>query len=83
MYYSAKTSRHRQNELLCVPKITLIWMLREARGALKVTVGNRITTRLSLDPHSFLLFSVSFNQSLVSPAGYAQKHASTYWILWA
>ena len=38
-------------------------------------------TRLPLYPHSFLVFSVSFNQSLVSLAGYAQKHGSTYWTL--
>ena len=40
-------------------------MLREARGRLKATVGNRVTTRLSLYLHRFLFFSVSFNQSLV------------------
>ena len=43
------------------------WMLREARGGLKATVGNRVTTRLSFYPHSFLFFSVSFNQSLLFP----------------
>ena len=42
MYYSAKTSRHRQNGLSYVPKKILIWMLREARGGLKATVGNRV-----------------------------------------
>ena len=31
VYYSAKTSRHRQT-----------WMVREARGGLKATVGNRV-----------------------------------------
>ena len=35
MYYSARTSRHRQNGLSYVPKKILTWMLREARGALK------------------------------------------------
>ena len=65
VYYSVKTSRHRQNGLSYVPKGILTSMLREARGDLKATVGNRVTTRLSLYPHNFLFFSVSFNQSLV------------------
>ena len=42
MYYSAKTSRHRQNGLSYVPKKILTWMLREARGGLKAIVGNRV-----------------------------------------
>ena len=42
-------------------------MLREARGGLKATVGNRVTTRLALYMHSFLFFSVSFNQSQLIP----------------
>ena len=42
MYYSEKTSRHRQNRLSYVPKKILTWMLREARGCLKATVGNRV-----------------------------------------
>ena len=36
------------------------WMLRENRGGLKATVGNRVTTRPSLYPHrhfSFLFLS--------------------------
>ena len=41
MYYSAKMSRHRQNGLSYVSKKILTWMLREARGGLKATVGNR------------------------------------------
>ena len=41
VYYSAKTSRHRQNGLSNVLKKILTWMLREARGGLKATVGNR------------------------------------------
>ena len=44
-----------------VPKKMFTWMLKEARGGLKATVGNRVTTRLSLYPHSFLFFSVCFN----------------------
>ena len=42
VYYSPKTSRHRQNELSYVPKKILTWMLREAMGDLKATVGNRV-----------------------------------------
>ena len=59
VYYSARTSRHRQNGLSYVPKKILTWMRREAKGGLKATVGNRVTTSLSLYPHSFLFFSVS------------------------
>ena len=44
VYYSTKTSRHRQNGLSYVPKKVLTWMLREAKGVLKATVGNRVTT---------------------------------------
>ena len=35
-------NRHRQNGLSCVPKKILTWMLREARGGLKATAGNRV-----------------------------------------
>ena len=42
VYYSAKTSRHRQNGLSYVPKKILTWMLREAKGGLKATVGNGV-----------------------------------------
>ena len=42
VYYSAKTTRHRQNGLSYVPKRILTWMLREARGSLEATVGNRV-----------------------------------------
>ena len=68
MYYSAKTSRHRQNGLSYVTKKTLTWMLREARGGLKATADNRVKP----DYHFihivfFLLFSVSFSQILVFP----------------
>ena len=83
MYYSAKTSRHRQNGLSYVPKKILTWMLREARGGLKATVGNRVKpdyhfTRIAFC--SFLFLSARF---LCSLAGYTQKHVSTYWTLWA
>ena len=66
-----------------VPKKILTWMLREATGGLKATVGNRVKP----DYHfirivfcSFLFLSARF---LCSLAGYAQKHVSTYWTLWA
>ena len=42
MYYSAKTSRNRQNGLSYVPKKIPTWMLREARGGFKATVDNRV-----------------------------------------
>ena len=73
MYYSAKTSMHRQHGLSYVPKKILTWMLMEPKGGLKATVGNRVTTRLSLYSHSFLFVSVSFNRVLFSLAGYARK----------
>ena len=44
-----------------------------SQGGLKATVGNRVTTRLSLYPHSFLFFSGSFNQSLVFPSRLCSK----------
>ena len=58
-----------QNGLSHVPKKILhdSDMLREARGDLKATLSNRVTTRLKRYPHSFLFFPVSFNQSLVFP----------------
>ena len=71
-------SKHRQNRLSYVPKKILTWMLREARGGLKTTVGNRVKP----DYHfirivfcSFLFLSARFSCSL---AGYAEKHVSTY-----
>ena len=78
-----KTSRHRQNGLSYVPNRILTWMLREARGCFKATVGNRVKP----DYHFirivccyFLFLSARF---LCSLASYAQKHASTYRTLWA
>ena len=58
-------------------------MLREARGGLKATVGNRVKpdyhfTRIVFC--SFLFLSARF---LCSLAGYTRKHVSTYWTLWA
>ena len=37
-----ETSRHRQNGLSYVPKRILTWMLGEARGGFKATLGNRV-----------------------------------------
>ena len=61
----------------------LTWMLREARGGLKATVGNGVKP----DYHfirivccSFLFLSARF---LCFLAGYAQKHVSTHWTLQA
>ena len=56
MYYSVKESRHRQNGLSCVSKKILTWMLRKTRGGLKATVGDIVTTRLTLYPNSFCSF---------------------------
>ena len=60
-------SRHRQNGLSFVPEKILTWAPGEARAGLKTTASKRVTTLLSLYPHSFLLLSVSFSQSLVFP----------------
>ena len=67
MYYSAKTSRYRQNRLSYVPKKILTWMLREARGSLKATVGNRVLPDYHFI-HIVFVLSVSFSQSLVFPS---------------
>ena len=37
-----ENEQDRQNGLSYVPKKILTWMLREARGGLKATVGNRV-----------------------------------------
>ena len=73
VYYSAKISRHRQYGLSFAPKKILTWVPREARGGLKATTDKRETTLLSLYPHSFLLLSVSFSQSLVFPGRLCSK----------
>ena len=59
VYYSAKTSKHRQNGLSYVPKRILIWKLREARGGLKATVDNRVKSNyhfISIVFYYFLFF---------------------------
>ena len=52
-------SRHRQNGLsyVNVPKKIVTWMLREARGGLKATVGNRVKP----DYHFIRIVSVLFS----------------------
>ena len=68
VYYSVKTSRHRQNGLSYVPKKILTWMLREARGGLKGTVGNRVKPGyhfICIAFCSFLFLSARFLCSLV------------------
>ena len=73
MYYSAKTSRHRQNGLSYVPKKILTWMLREAREGLKATVGNRVKPDDHFIRIAFLFFSVSFREILVFPSRLCSK----------
>ena len=67
-----KMSRHGQNGLSFVPKKILTWVPREARGGLKAIAGKR-QQLLSHYPHSFLLHSVSFSQSVVFPARICSK----------
>ena len=83
VYYSVKTSRHRQNGLSYVPKKILTWMLREAKGGLKATVGNRVKPDYHFIDIGFCYFPFLSAKFLCSLAGYAQKHVSTYWTLWA
>ena len=83
MYYSAKTSRHRQNGLSYVPKKIVTWMLNEARGGLKATVSNRVKPDYHFTRLVFCFFLFLSARFLCSLAGYAQKHVSTYWTLWA
>ena len=76
MYYSAKTSRHRQNELAYVLKKILTWMLREARGDLKATAENRVKPDYHFICIVFVLFCffpVSFSQILVFPSRLCSK----------
>ena len=80
--YSAKTSRHRQNGLSYVPKKVLTWMLREARGGLKATVGNRVKSDYHFIRIVFCFFLFLSARFLCSLAGYGQKHVSTHWTLW-
>ena len=64
-----KMRRHRQNGLLSfVLKKILTCVPKEATGDVKAITGKRLTTLLSLYSHSFLLLSVSFSQTVASPA---------------
>ena len=56
MYYSAKTSRHRQNGLSYITKKILSWILREVRGGLKATVGNRVKSDYHFIRIVFVIF---------------------------
>ena len=75
VYYkkSQMTSRHRQNGLSYVPKKIITWMLREARGGLKATVGNRVKPDYHFIQIVFLFFFVSFSQILVFPGSVCSK----------
>ena len=57
-------------------------MLREARGGLKATVGNRVKPDYHFIRIVFCSFVFLLARFLCSLAGYAQKHVSTYWTLW-
>ena len=56
-----------------VPKKMLTWMLREARGGLKTTVGNRVKPDYHFIHTACLFFSVSFSQILVFPGRLCSK----------
>ena len=66
-------SRHRQNGLSYVPKKTLTWTIKEARGGLKATVVNRVKPDYHFICIAFLFVSVSFSQILVSPGRLCSK----------
>ena len=68
-----KMNRHRQNGSSFVIKKILTRVPREIRRGLKATADKRVTTLLSLYPHSFWLLSVSFSQSLVFPGRLCSK----------
>ena len=67
MYSSAKTSKNRQNGLSYVPKKILTWMLREARGGLKATVGNRVKPDYHFKGIVFCSFLVFFQPDSCVP----------------
>ena len=78
----AKTSRHRQNGLSYVLKKIFTRMLREARGGLKATVGNRVKPDYQFIRIVFCYLLFLSARFLCSLASYAQKHASTYQTWW-
>ena len=71
VYYSAKTSRHRQNGLSYVPAKILTWMFREARGGLKAKVDNRVKPDYHFIRIVFCYFLFLSARFLCSLAGYA------------
>ena len=58
-------------------------MLKEAKGGLKATVGNGVKPDYHFTHMVFCSFLFLSARFLCSLAGYAQKHVSTYWTLWA
>ena len=80
--YYKKSRRHRQDGLSYIPKKILTWMLREAGGGLKATVGNRVKPDYHFIRTVFCSFLFVSARSLCSLAGYALKHVNTYWTLW-
>ena len=75
MYFSG---RHKHNGLSYVPKKILTWMLREARGVLKATVGNRVHPDYHFIHIVFCSFLFLSARVLCYLAGYAQNQVSTY-----
>ena len=71
-------SKHRQSGLSYVPKKILTWVLREAGGVLKATVGNRVQLGYHFISIVFCSFPFLSAGVLCSLAGYAQKQVSTY-----
>ena len=57
-------------------------MPMEDRGGLKATTVKQVTNLLSLYPHSFCYFLFLSARVLLSLAGYARNHFSTFWTLW-
>ena len=58
-------------------------MLGEARGDLKATVGIRVKPDYHITLIAFCSFPFLSARFLCYLAGCAQKHVSTYWIMWA
>ena len=78
VYYSAKTSRHRQNGLSYVLKKILTWMLREASGGLKATVDNRVKPDYHFIRKVFCYFLFLSARFLCSLASYALRWISCH-----
>ena len=67
---------HRQNGLSYVPKKILTWMLREARGVLKATVGNRVQPDYHFIQIIFCSFLFLSARVLCYLAGFAQSKSA-------